>query len=144
MPLIDGRLPEFFATADAYEGKRFVVFDRPWPGQFPTTANASRVPDQAAQQRAANALAAQHACVLRLSDTLGDFFDFGRVDQTRAQLGIFFKRLSELNPGFKQERYLPRLGRTPTAEAQRLINQGCKDLTIYAAGAAQKSGAATC
>jgi hypothetical protein len=142
VPLVGGRLPVFFSSADGYEGNRYVVFDRPWPGAAPATpATPVSGPATEAERRAAAALAAQHACVLRFSDSLGNFFDFGRVDQTRAQLGRFFKRLSDLDAGFVTERYLPKLGRTPAAEAQRLIDQaGCRDLTLYAAGAAASTG----
>ncbi|HEY6760289.1 MAG TPA: tandem-95 repeat protein, partial [Baekduia sp.] len=149
VPLVAGRLPEFFRTADAYEGKRFLVYDRPWPATPAATATTATfrraaVSDAAteADRRAAAALATQHACALRVSDTLGDFYDFGRVDRTRAQLGLFFKRLSDLAPGFVTERYVAHDGGTPPAAAQRLIDKnGCRDLLLYAAGGAARNGA---
>ncbi|HET6509767.1 MAG TPA: tandem-95 repeat protein [Baekduia sp.] len=144
VPLVGGRLPEFFRGPDAYEGKRFLVYDRPWPAT--PSAAAVRRADAAdaaeADRRAAAALAAQHACALRVSDTLGDFYDFGRVDRTRAQLGLFLKRLSTLAPGFLTERYVAHDGTTPSAAAQRLIDRGgCRDLLLYAAGGAARTGA---
>ncbi|HEY4098055.1 MAG TPA: Ig-like domain-containing protein, partial [Baekduia sp.] len=152
VPLIAGRLPAFFQSAAGYEGRRYVVFDRPWPSSpaasaARTTSRAAALTDLTAgateaDRRTAAALAAEHACALRYSDTLGDFYDFGRVDKTRAQLGLFFKRLATLSPGFVTDRYVAAVGRTPPAEAQRLIDRnGCRDLLIYAAGGAARDGA---
>jgi hypothetical protein len=155
LPLLDGRLPAFFATNSGYEGKRYQVFNRPWPLSAVTSRlrsgaaaqPAKLTPQQLAagasvsERKTAAALAAERSCGLRISDTLGDFYDFGRVDWTRAGLGFFFKRLAAINPGFVTERYTLAGRRTPAAAAQRMIDRaGCRDLLIYAAGGAPRDG----
>jgi hypothetical protein len=151
VPLVAGRLPAFFATNAGYEGTRFQVFNRRWPLRAVASSAqgiaAKATPQELAagatpeERRTADALAAERSCALRYSDTLGDFYDFGRTDWTRARIGLFFKRLGAMNPAFVSERYTAATGRTPVGAAQRMIDaRGCRDLMIYAAGGAPRNG----
>jgi hypothetical protein len=147
IPLVDGRLPAFFRTPQAYAGKHFRILARPWKERAraaAATAHAAAVPEggRAAAQRLADALAAERSCALRVSDTLGDFSDYARVDKTRAALGRELKDLSKLNRTFISDRYVASDGRTPMQSAQALIERGCKDLFVYVAGSATRSGTA--
>ena len=147
VPLVDGRVPEFFTSPDDYASDDFRVFDRPWKvraraAKAKARAAATTPEVDAAQRRLADALAAERSCAVRVSDTLGDFYDFGRVDKTRASLGRIFKNLSQLNAGFVTQRYTLGAGRTPIQAAQRLIDAGCRDLLLYAAGSARRTGQA--
>ncbi|HWT91709.1 MAG TPA: tandem-95 repeat protein [Solirubrobacteraceae bacterium] len=145
VPLVDGKLPEFFRSAAAYRSKELRVFDRPWKQK---AAAASASPRAAAgsqttadaQKRLADAIANDKSCALRVSDTLGDFYDFGSVDRTRAALGRALNRLARLNGGFVTRRYTARGGLTPTQAAQQLISRGCGDLTLYVAGSGTRTG----
>jgi hypothetical protein len=143
VPLVGGRVPAFFRSVSGYESKRFRVFSRPWPvPRAESRARARAAGDTSARQQIADALAAERSCALRVSDTLGDFFDYGRVDQTRARLGLFLEGLEALNAGFVSRRYTTKGARTPIEAAQALIDAGCRDLLIYVAGAAPRTGAA--
>ncbi|HEX8120625.1 MAG TPA: tandem-95 repeat protein, partial [Solirubrobacteraceae bacterium] len=144
VPLLDGKVPAFFASAKNYEAKRFRVLSRPWKTTPRARAARARAAgDSSPRQQVADALAAERSCALRISDTLGDFFDFGRVDQTRARLGLFFEGLEKLNAGFISRRYTTKDSQSPLDVAQDLIDKsGCKDLFLYAAGAAPKDGEA--
>jgi VCBS repeat-containing protein len=143
VPLLDGKVPAFFASAKNYEAERFHVLSRPWSTK-PRAASRARTRaagDATPRQQVADALAAEKSCALRISDTLGDFFDFGRVDKTRARLGLFFEGLEKLNAGFISRRYTTTSGDSPIQAAQALIDgSGCKDLFLYAAGAGTKDG----
>ncbi|HEX8120637.1 MAG TPA: tandem-95 repeat protein, partial [Solirubrobacteraceae bacterium] len=142
VPLVDGRAPAFFRSTRGYESKRYRVLSRPWaaPGAR-SRARTRQAPPSGPRQQVADALAAEKSCALRISDTLGDFLDFGRVDKTRARLGLFFEGLEKLNAGFVSRRYTTSAGRTPMTVAQRLIDEaGCKDLFLYLAGGAPRTG----
>ena len=144
VPLIGNKPPAFFRNAQNYESDRYRVFDRPWSAEAAARrARTRQAADTPAgpRQAVADALAAEKSCALRISDTLGDFYDFGRVDQTRARLGLFFEGLEKLNAGFVSRRYTTSGARTPIQTAQDLIdNSGCRDLFVYTAGAASPSG----
>jgi hypothetical protein len=141
VPLIGGRPPAFFRSARGYESKRYRIFTRPWPSPATSRARARQAAGDEVRQQVADALAAERSCALRISDTLGDFFDFGRVDQTRARLGHFFEGLEDLNAGFVSRRYTTKSGDSPVEVAQNLINDsGCRDLFLYTAGAAARTG----
>jgi hypothetical protein len=148
IPLIDGRLPAFFRTPAAHEGARYRVFDRPWraPARPAATAASARAgsaqASDAAARRLAAALAADRSCALRVSDTLGDVHDYGRVDRTSAELGRVLERLSGLDPGFVSQRITAGAGLSPVAAAERLIAAGCRTLLLYAAGGGTRTGAA--
>jgi Bacterial Ig domain len=141
-PLVDGRQPPFLRSARNYESDRFRVFDRPWSVQPQRSrARTRQAPSGSSEQKVADALAAERSCAFRISDTLGDFLDFGRVDQTRARLGLFFEGLEKLNAGFVSRRYTTKQGQTPVQAAQAMIDDaGCRDLFVYTAGAAARTG----
>jgi hypothetical protein len=96
----------------------------------------------AASKAAADALAAERSCAIRVSDTLGDFYDVGPVDRTRAELGTVFERLAGQNPGFRTSRYRYLSGTTPAGFVARAVrNQGCKDVLLYLGGGGYADGA---
>ncbi|HEV2815113.1 MAG TPA: Ig-like domain-containing protein, partial [Solirubrobacteraceae bacterium] len=143
VPLVHGRPAAFFRSAKNYESKRFRVFSRTWAAAADASRARTRQAPTGMRQQVADALAAEKSCALRISDTMGDFFDFGRVDVTRARLGLFFEGLEKLNAGFISRRYTTKSGQTPIQAAQELIDDaGCRDLFLYAAGAAPKDGQA--
>ncbi len=143
VPLVGGRVLPFFRSAQAYESKRYRVFSRAWPADTTRPPARTRQADDGSRQQIADALAAEKACALRVSDTAGDFFDFGRVDVTRARLGNFLEDLEDLNAGFVSRRYTTKAGLTPIQSAQALIDDaGCRDLLLYVAGAAPRTGEA--
>ncbi|MEA2183555.1 MAG: hypothetical protein QOF69_2740, partial [Solirubrobacteraceae bacterium] len=148
-PLINGRLPAFMRSAAAYRSKTNYAFYRPYSAAASSFANAfaAAAPSlerSAATQQAADTLAAQHACAVRISDTLGDFYDFGNIDSTRAQLGLLFEGLEALNPGFISERYSTYSNRTPTGFIQHLVDtKGCKQILVYVAGGGIKGAHST-
>ena len=151
-PLVDGALPAFLASRQAYDGSRFRVFYRPYVGR---TAGAAAGARRAAVRTAratmrrvsaalnpglggtvAGLLAAQHACTVRFSDTVsGGYYAFGHVAQSRAALDWRFMQLGRLASGFKRSIYTPSSGLTPTGFVARTISQrGCKDVMLYLAG----------
>ena len=144
-PVIAGRLPAFLRSADAYRDARYRAFDRPWTSSAAGTAApaapaapGSPLEAAAARQQAADQLAAEHSCAVRVSDTLGDFYDAASVDQSRARIGVLFNALARLNPGFISTRYrfaTVRGGESLTSFISKLLTKrGCKDLMIYVAG----------
>ncbi len=147
-PTIDGALPAFLASPDAYDSGRYHVFYRPYtggshmiPGPLAPAAEvaagrprAALDPPQAA--RAADALAAEHSCTVRVSDTLpGGYYGFGKYAQSRAGLYYRLGQLGELNPGFRSAIYSPDGGLSPTAFVSRQIAaDGCRDMLLYMIG----------
>jgi hypothetical protein len=96
----------------------------------------------AASKAAADALAAERSCAVRVSDTLGDFYDVGPVDRTRAELGTVFERLAGQNPGFRTSRYRYLSGTTPAGFVARAVReQGCRDVLLYLGGGGYSAGA---
>jgi VCBS repeat-containing protein len=145
-PLIDGRLPAFLRSAAAYRDARYSAFDRAWtsvssaagtatPG---TATGPSPLESATARKQAADALAAERSCAVRISDTLGDFYDAAAVDQSRARIGVLMNALARLNPGFVSTRYrfaTVRGGESLKSFISRLVaKRGCKDLMLYVAG----------
>ena len=151
-PLVNGRLPAFMRSAEAYHDRDDWAFYRPWREQATARAAENRGPiglpmldpplvDMPLRGRAADLLAAERACSLRFSDTLGDFYDFGAVDRTRGWIGATFRRLEDLNPGFVDERYVLSSGMTPMAFAEDVIaGRGCRTVLVYLAGGAWADG----
>jgi hypothetical protein len=144
-PVIAGRLPAFLSNADAYRDARYRAFDRPWTSSAagvaaPAALAAPGGPLEAAAARkqAADQLAAEHSCAVRVSDTLGDFYDAASVDQSRARIGVLMNALSRLNPGFISTRYrfaTVRGGESLKSFISKLLTKrGCKDLMLYVAG----------
>src|SRR4051812_16250652 len=94
MPLVEGRLPAFFASASAYASKRYRVFD-PAAAAAKARATTSRDTQSTAGMRSlAGALAQEHACALSVSDTLGDVSAYGAGDDARARADRFFDGLA--------------------------------------------------
>jgi VCBS repeat-containing protein len=143
-PVIAGRLPSFLRSSAAYRDARYRAFDRPWTSSTPAVAPAtlpapgSPIEAAGARKQAADALAAEHSCAVRVSDTLGDFYDAASVDQSRARIGVFMNALSRLNPGFVSTRYrfaTVRGGESLKSFISKLLaKRGCKDLMLYVAG----------
>lgn len=151
-PLIDGELPPFLAGYEAYRERRYRAFVRGWALKAPASSRATAsllkptAPDYVgslraappatpARRQAADQLAAERSCAIRISDTLGSFYDAGPVDRTRQSLGTLFNRLARLNPQFFTARYRYREGRTPAQFVARAIEQrGCKDVLLYLGG----------
>src|SRR5213076_2926247 len=123
------------------------AFYRPYAAASTAAAPALRAASltrSAASQQAADTLSAQHACAVRISDTLGDYYDFGNIDSTRAQLGLLFEDLEALNQGFVSERYSTYSNQTPTAFIENLIaTRGCKQVLVYIAGGGLQSARST-
>ncbi|MDQ8044448.1 MAG: tandem-95 repeat protein [Patulibacter sp.] len=157
-PVIDGRLPFYMRTNAAYRDPKNHVFSRAYKittaaAGSARTAQASlttfridRAPikDLSIAKAAADQLAADHACSLRVSDTYGEFYDFTGADQTRARVGDLFFQLSQLNPGFIDQRYSRTSGVSPLGALDALIStKGCKDILLYVAGRGFSSGSPT-
>jgi VCBS repeat-containing protein len=132
-PLIDNRVPAFLKSEGAYDDPANRAFER----TFTTTpATASAVPDGLVRGRAAQLLAQDRACVVEVSDTLGDQYAFGPTDRTRTRLGALFAGLHT-----PAQRYRPSSGTTPARFSDRVVAQrGCKDVLLYIAGGAWASG----
>ncbi|MFA4929017.1 MAG: tandem-95 repeat protein, partial [Patulibacter sp.] len=151
-PLIDGELPPFLASYEAYREPRYRAFVRGWTLKASATSRATTsllkpaAPDYVgslraappvtpARRQAADQLAAERSCAIRISDTLGSFYDAGPVDRTRQSLGTFFNQLARLNPQFFTARYRYREGRTPAQFVAHAIQRnGCKDVLLYLGG----------
>ena len=151
IPVVDGEVLPWFATAGSYEKDEFRVFERGVGAIGRSLRRSARAMARKAQanatqlesrRRTANALAAEKSCALRVSDTLGNFFDYAGVDRSRARLGSLLEQMERLNAGFRSQRYGASSGRTPTAELERMISRsGCKDVLLYLAGSGYSSGA---
>ncbi len=165
-PLIGVRLPEFLSSFAAYRDARYRAFVRSWkvaPGAVtsgPVAARAARAaragnekatpplpstlasdPEAiAARREAARLLVEEGSCAIRISDTLGDFFDAGPVDATRAALGRVLREISLLNPGFFTEWYRYADGTPAQFVAKAVKEKGCRDILIYLAGGGTSSG----
>ena len=140
VPLVDGRRPPFFRSARAYASRRYRVFARSWTGAVATRARPRQTPGERldATFEVARTLAAERSCALRISDTLGDFYAFGGAGRVRSRLRELLDGLELVDAGFRSERYATPDGR-PTRLAQRMIDGGCRDLLLYAAGAADRT-----
>ena len=78
---------------------------------------------------------------MRISDTLGDFGDARRADESRAALGRLLDQFEVLNSGFISERYSTRSRVTPASFVAKMITKlGCRDIYIYIAGSGYKRG----
>jgi hypothetical protein len=110
----------------------------------PAAPAASRAVDPAAvaaSKAAADALAAERSCAIRVSDTLGDFYDVGPVDRSRAELGTLFERLAGQNRGFHTSRYRYLSGTTPAGYVAGTVRRdGCKDVFLYLGGGGYRAG----
>jgi hypothetical protein len=155
-PVIDGRLPVFMRSSRAYRSASNRIFERGYAvadtaalqaaGRSAFNYKVERAPlaDLGLARAAANQLAADRACVLRVSDTYGDFYDFTGADNTRARLGDLLYVLRQLNTGLVDERYSRSSGRSPLSQLANLIEtKGCKDVFLYVAGRGFSKGGGT-
>jgi hypothetical protein len=141
-PLVGRQLPTFLLDEKGYRDSGQRVFVRGWKLGDRATPPATSIADNlASRQKVADALAAERSCAVRISDALGNFYDRGPVDRTRAFFGEIFDGLARLNPGFVTDRYTIKAKTTPMNFVQRVISQkGCKDVFIYLAGGGYLSG----
>lgn len=148
-PLLDGRLPYFLRSYAGYRNPRARAFTRLWrperpkakagPARAVSTLRASN--GTPAERRAAAALAAEHSCVVRVGDTLGNFFDAASFDRTRARFGDFFNALARYDGGFVSARYRVATGTTLQRYVERLMTgRGCADVFLYVAGGGYVNG----
>lgn len=159
-PLIGGKLPRALADYASYRSAKYRAFARSWvlddgagaakavraaaPRNETNPSLPSTLADtpaaKASRREAARLLAEEKSCAIRISDSLGDFYDAGPVDNTRAALGLLFHDLSLLDAGFFTDRYRYRElpdgpGATPAQFITAAIKaRGCKDILIYIAG----------
>ena len=145
-PALDGRRPAFMQSVGAYDGTRYRVFYRPYTGSGTLVArDFARVSspamhaalDSTLAQQVAPLLASQHACTIHATDTLkGGFFGFANLSQSRAALYYRFSQLGQLAPAFRSFSYSSSSGGSPTAFiADQIRSAGCRDVTLYLAGA---------
>ncbi len=154
-PVIGGALPAFMRSGAAYRAPEHRIFERTYRASdvdafhLASEGSAHRLDrtslaSDAGAKAAADQLAADHACILRVSDTYGDFYDFTGADATRAALGDLFFALRQLNPGIVDQRYSRTSKLTPAAALRALIERnGCKDVLVYLAGRGYSSGPGT-
>jgi len=94
-----------------------------------------------AERRTAAALAAERSCVVRVGDTLGNFFDAASFDRTRARFGDFFNALARYDGRFVSARYRVATGTTLQRYVERLVtDRGCADVLLYVAGGGYVNG----
>jgi VCBS repeat-containing protein len=157
-PLVNGRLPAFLRSANAYRSTKYQVLNRPWsvPGQvqqMPRTPRVNRnvfdldpfgpgrpLPSLGNAKSIAGRLAAERSCVLRVTDTLPSFWNVNELNMTRSYVGTLFEQLEREDSGFLDDRYGARSGETLGEAVDRLIAAGCKDILLYIAGQGYDSG----
>ncbi|MEA2474727.1 MAG: hypothetical protein QOE06_2642 [Thermoleophilaceae bacterium] len=154
-PLVDGRMPVFLKTSAAYRSGKYQVLYRPWtvPGATPQPRTYNRnvfdqdpfgpgkpLPSRANSKAIADRLAAEHSCVLRVTDTLPTFWNANELNLTRSYVGTLFEQLERDNAGFIDERYGARSGESLAQSVDALTARGCKDVLLYIAGQGYSSG----
>lgn len=161
-PLVGAKLPAFLQNYAAYRDDRYRVFERAWTlGAGATNAapaatrqvrgNEKVVPTLpstlksdpaalAARREAARQLALEKSCAIRVSDSLGDFFDAGPVDATRAALGRILFELSQNDAGFYTAWYRTADGTPADLVAKAVKEKGCRDILLYLAGGGTEQG----
>lgn len=161
-PLVGDKLPPFLRNFAAYRDDKYRAFERAWTLGAGATNIAPKAARQArgnektppplpatlgtdpasldARREAARLLAEEKSCAIRISDSLGDFFDAGPVDSTRAALGRIFHELSVANPGFHTAWYRTADGSPADAISQAVATRGCRDVLIYLAGGGTQKG----
>ncbi|HEX8051739.1 MAG TPA: tandem-95 repeat protein [Thermoleophilaceae bacterium] len=154
-PLLNGRLPAFLKSAGGYRSAKYQVLYRPYAidgsAQQPRTANRNLfdqdpfgpgrpLPDMANSKAIADRLAAEHSCILRVTDTLPSFWNVNQLNLTRTYVGTLFEKLERDNGGFIDDRYGARSGETLAQSVDRLVAAGCKDMLLYVAGQGYDQG----
>lgn len=155
-PLIGTKLPAFLQNFAAYRNDKYRVFERSWTLNAGATNAAPAATRQArgnekvvpplpstlsnepaalaARREAARQLALEKSCAIRVSDSLGDFFDAGPVDSTRAALGRILFELSQNDAGFYTAWYRTADGTPADLVARAIKDKGCRDVLLYLAG----------
>lgn len=161
-PLLGAKLPAFLANFAAYRDQKYHAFERKWTlgagatNAAPAVRSARRGNDKvvpplpstlestpdalAARREIARLLADNKSCAIRVSDSLGDFFDSGPVDATRAALGRVFHELSVASPGFYTAWYRYADGSPADFVRKAIEEKGCRDVLIYLAGGGTQRG----
>jgi hypothetical protein len=142
-PLIDGRRPVFLRHPKAYRDARYRAFARSvrLRKRQASRAVTARASSRQSRQRAADELAAERSCAIRVSGTLGSSRLGGPVGRTRTRLSDVFDQLERLNSGFVSDRYRAASGRTPGGYVKAAIAQsGCRDVLLYLAGGGYRDG----
>jgi hypothetical protein len=145
-PLLNGRLPQFLRSYAAYREPAARAFTRLWrPRHVPVEQLAAEPrragPVTPSERAAAAQLAAEHACTVRVGDTLGNFYDASSFDQSRAHVGALFNRLARLAPDFVSARYRVATATTLQRFIASLVSaHGCRDILLYVAGGGYVNG----
>ena len=161
-PLLGTKLPPFLRNFAAYRDDRYRAFERAWSLGAGATNIAPAATRQArgnekvvpplpstlgsdpasldARREAARQLAEERSCAIRVSDSLGDFFDAGPVDSTRAALGRILHELSVANAGFYTAWYRTADGTPADLVTQAIEQKGCRDVLLYLAGGGTTKG----
>jgi hypothetical protein len=143
-PLIGARRPVFLRHPKAYRAARYRAFARSWrlrKADKRGAAATARASSRASRQRAADELAAERSCAIRVSGTLGSSRLVGPVGRTRIRLSDVFEQLERLNPGFASDRYRATGRKSPGAYVGATIARaGCRDVLLYLAGAGYRDG----
>ena len=149
-PVVGGALPLFLRSADAYAAASGHVFYRPYRGaaQLAAAAHAAdglRAAFDATQARRAGAvLAAEHACVVSLGDTLGGgYYDLARVVPSLGSLDGRISQLRRAAPGLRSVTYAAGGRATPSSLVGSEVSaHGCREVLLYAAGSGYARGTA--
>lgn len=161
-PLVGTKLPPFLRNFAAYRDDKYRAFERAWtlgagatniapvaarqargnektPPPLPSTLGTDPASLEA-RREAARLLAEEKSCAIRVSDSLGDFFDAGPVDATRAALGRILYELSLANSGFYTAWYRTADGSPADFVKQAIEQKGCRDVLLYLAGGGTSKG----
>jgi hypothetical protein len=143
-PLISGRRPVFLRNPQAYRDARYRAFARSWrlrKADKRAASASARASSRESRQRAADELAAERSCAIRVSGTLGSSRLVGPVGRTRTRLSDVFDQLELLNSGFASERYRATGGTSPGGYVGATIARaGCRDVLLYLAGGGYRDG----
>ena len=137
VPLVNGRLPAFFASPSGYASKATASSTargraaprRPGPRGRREHAEPAP-PSSASPTRSPPSARARCASPTRSATSTTSAASTRRARASAASSTAS----SRLNAGFVSQRYTARAGRTPIQSAQRLIDDGCRDLFLYVAG----------
>ncbi len=140
-PAVGGVLPPFLRSAGAYAAPSGHVFYRPYRGATTlAVAHAARRAhaafDATQAGRAGAVLAAEHACVIALGDSLGGgYYDLARVVPSRNAIGDRIAQLHRAAPSVRSLTYTADGHLTPASLVRSEVSRhGCGEVLLYAAG----------